>query len=72
MTRGEDRSHALIVASVVELGHDLGLTIVAEDAQSLVTLAGFGCDVAQGYTRSARCAVDRLDAWLAARDAAAG
>jgi len=45
-------SDAIIVASTVELGHNLGLRIVAEgveDGDTLAWLAGLGCDVAQGY-----------------------
>jgi len=52
MTMTEDNSDALIVHSVVDLGHNLGLTIVAEGVeteQALAALTEFGCDVAQGY-----------------------
>jgi diguanylate cyclase (GGDEF)-like protein len=44
-------SHAL-VASTVELGHNLGLAVVAEgieDADTLSALHELGCDLAQGY-----------------------
>ncbi|MEV4702863.1 bifunctional diguanylate cyclase/phosphodiesterase [Actinoplanes sp. NPDC049316] len=44
-------SHAL-VCSAVELGHNLGLTVVAEgveDAASADALREVGCDLAQGY-----------------------
>ena len=47
-----ESSDAIIVASTVELGHNLGLRIVAEgveDGDTLAWLAGLGCDVAQGY-----------------------
>jgi EAL domain-containing protein (putative c-di-GMP-specific phosphodiesterase class I) len=47
-----DSSDAIIVASTVELGHNLGLRIVAEgveDAATLEWLSGLGCDTAQGY-----------------------
>jgi diguanylate cyclase (GGDEF)-like protein len=52
MTMTTDRSNALIVHSVVDLGHNLGLTIVAEgveDAECLTVLHHLGCDSAQGY-----------------------
>ncbi len=52
MTMSSDARDALIVHSVIELGQNLGLNIVAEGvetAQALVTLRGFGCDIAQGY-----------------------
>ncbi len=45
-------SEELIVRSVIELSHNLGLTAVAEGVETpteLATLAGFGCDVAQGF-----------------------
>jgi EAL domain-containing protein (putative c-di-GMP-specific phosphodiesterase class I) len=41
-----------IVRSTINLGHSLGLRIVAEgveDARSLALLAGLGCDLAQGF-----------------------
>ena len=66
-TMTEDRSNALIVHSVVDLGHNLGLTIVAEGvetAEALTALAGVGCDVAQGYHRARPMPVDT---WYAAR-----
>jgi EAL domain-containing protein (putative c-di-GMP-specific phosphodiesterase class I) len=47
-----ESSDAIIVASTVELGHNLGLRIVAEgveDGDTLAWLEGLGCDVAQGY-----------------------
>lgn len=47
----EDPSDALIVQSIVDLGHNLGLTIVAEGVESagvLEDLASFRCDIAQG------------------------
>jgi diguanylate cyclase (GGDEF)-like protein len=47
-----ESSDAIIVASTVELGHNLGLRIVAEgveDAATLEWLSSLGCDIAQGY-----------------------
>jgi hypothetical protein len=52
---------------VVDLGHNFGLTIVAEGvetAEALTALAGFGCDVAQGYHLARPMPVDT---WYAAR-----
>src|SRR5674536_239437 len=66
----EDRSNALIVHIVVDLGHNLGLTIVAEGvetAQALTALAGVGCDVAQGYHLGRPMPVDAFDTWYATR-----
>jgi diguanylate cyclase (GGDEF)-like protein len=42
----------ILVRSVVDLGHNLGLIVVAEgveDQETLDALAAVGCDVAQGY-----------------------
>ncbi len=66
----EDRSNSLIVHSVVDLGHNLGLTIVAEGVESeqaLTALRAFGCDVAQGYHLSRPIPAAALDAWLLGR-----
>ncbi len=47
----DDRDHA-VTRSVVQLGHDLGLTVVAEGVESAGVrqrLLELGCDEAQGY-----------------------
>jgi diguanylate cyclase (GGDEF)-like protein len=65
-TMTEDPSDALIVHSVVDLGHNLGLTIVAEGVETpgaLSRLAAFGCDVAQGYHWSRPVPIEEFDAW---------
>jgi len=51
ITMAQDRSDSVIVASIIALGHNLEMTLVAEGVETediLRTLAGFGCDVAQG------------------------
>ncbi|HVW32364.1 MAG TPA: EAL domain-containing protein, partial [Acidimicrobiia bacterium] len=48
----DDPAAAAIVASVVSLGHALGLVVVAEGAETaeqLAALRELGCDLAQGY-----------------------
>jgi diguanylate cyclase (GGDEF)-like protein len=48
----DDEDDALIVRSTVELARNLGLRVVAEgveDHAAWARLAGWGCDVAQGY-----------------------
>ena len=48
-TREGDR---VITRATVELGHRLGMKVTAEgveDEESLILLAEFGCDTAQGY-----------------------
>jgi len=70
MTMTEDCSNSLIVHSVVDLGHNLGLTIVAEGVESeqaLLALREFGCDVAQGYHLSRPIPTADLDTWLLGR-----
>ncbi|HET9125126.1 MAG TPA: GGDEF domain-containing response regulator [Solirubrobacteraceae bacterium] len=49
---GDDPGDAPLVGAVVELGHTLGLTIVAEGVESdhqLARLRDLGCDGAQGF-----------------------
>jgi diguanylate cyclase (GGDEF)-like protein len=68
MSMNEDRRDSVIVHSVVALGHNLGLTLVAEGVESeraLTTLAGFGCDVFQGNYISRPIPVAAFDAWSA-------
>jgi EAL domain-containing protein (putative c-di-GMP-specific phosphodiesterase class I) len=62
-----DPRTAAIVRSSIDLGHSLGLRVVAEgveDAETLRTLARFGCDTAQGYQISAAMPVQALMPWL--------
>jgi diguanylate cyclase (GGDEF)-like protein len=71
-TMTQDAGNALIVHSVIDLGHNLGLTLVAEGvetSQALTALAGFGCDVAQGYHLSRPVTAAALDRWRADRHA---
>ena len=67
MTMTEDARDALIVHTIIDLGHNLGLTIVAEGvetAEALSVLAEFGCDVAQGYHLARPATVDAFDTWI--------
>ena len=69
-----DGGRALIVQSVVNLWHNLGLTLVAEGVETedaLAALAGLGCDVAQGYLMSRPVTAEAFDAWCAGRRIAA-
>jgi diguanylate cyclase (GGDEF)-like protein/PAS domain S-box-containing protein len=66
-----DPSNAVIVRSVIELGHNLGLSIVAEGVESragLNQLAGYGCDVVQGYFISRPMSADAFEVWRANDD----
>jgi diguanylate cyclase (GGDEF)-like protein len=63
----EDLNDAIIVRSVVDLGHNLGLQIVAEGVEDRATwdqLAQLGCDDAQGYFLAKPMAPGALMSWL--------
>ncbi len=67
---GTDLGDMAVVRSIVELGHSLGLVVVAEgveDDAARDQLVGMGCDVAQGYLISRPLSEDRFEAWLRAR-----
>lgn len=68
MTMNQDTSDALIVQSVIDLGHNLGLTIVAEGVENaavLEQLSAYGCDDAQGYHFCRPIPAGTIDEWLA-------
>jgi diguanylate cyclase len=61
-----DPRNAHIVKSVIDLGHNFGLTIVAEGVENAAVMAmltTFGCDVAQGYYLSRPLPIDAFDSW---------
>jgi diguanylate cyclase (GGDEF)-like protein len=63
----QDESDLIIVRSTINLGHDLGLRIIAEgveDGPTLDRLAVLGCDLAQGYHVSRPMPADAFNAWL--------
>jgi diguanylate cyclase (GGDEF)-like protein len=65
-----DLGDLVVVRAIVDLGHSLGLTVVAEGVEQDATrdqLTEMGCDVAQGFLISRPLGPDRFDAWLAAR-----
>ncbi len=60
---------AVIVRSTIELGHNLGLRLVAEgveDQHTLDLLRAWGCDTVQGYFISPPMTGDTVLPWLAA------
>jgi EAL domain-containing protein (putative c-di-GMP-specific phosphodiesterase class I) len=63
----QDESDLIIVRSTINLGHDLGLRIVAEgveDGPTLERLATLGCDLAQGYHLSRPMCASAFGTWL--------
>ena len=67
-TMQTDTSNRTIVRSVVELGHNLGLTAVAEGVENIETLqqlTDYTCDVAQGYHLSRPLTAQAFDTWRA-------
>jgi EAL domain-containing protein (putative c-di-GMP-specific phosphodiesterase class I) len=68
-------SDEAIVRSTVDLGHNLGLRVVAEGVEDVVTwerLVALGCDVAQGYLLSRPIPASQFERWLAERMAGSG
>ena len=66
---------AVIVRSTIDLGHNLGLEVVAEgveNADALADLDTLGCDVAQGFYVSRPVAGEELTEWLECLPASAG
>jgi diguanylate cyclase (GGDEF)-like protein len=65
-----DAEFAPVVRSAIDMGHGLGLKVVAEgietDAAAL-RLQGMGCDVAQGYLYARPMPLEALEAWLEGR-----
>jgi diguanylate cyclase (GGDEF)-like protein len=57
----------VIVRSTIDLGHNLGLSVVAEGVETraiMERLAPFGCDVAQGYYLGRPMPPEELAIWL--------
>lgn len=71
LTMQSDPANALIVRSVVDLGHNLGMTVVAEGvetANAIDALGGYLCDVAQGYHLCRPVDADAFVRWHADRE----
>jgi EAL domain-containing protein (putative c-di-GMP-specific phosphodiesterase class I) len=66
---------AILVRSAIDLGHNLGLTVVAEgveDQGHVAALRELGCDIAQGYHFARPMPPDQLERWLSDRPAPVG
>ena len=62
-----DESDLVLVRSIVDLGRNLGLRVVAEgveDEASWQKLRQLGCDVVQGYVLTEPLAPNELQTWL--------
>jgi EAL domain-containing protein (putative c-di-GMP-specific phosphodiesterase class I) len=62
-----DENDAVIVRSTIDLGHNLGLQVVAEGVESQAAwdqLVDLGCDLAQGYFMSPPMSTAELALWL--------
>ncbi|HXA48043.1 MAG TPA: EAL domain-containing protein [Burkholderiaceae bacterium] len=71
MNMERDIDDAKIVRSTIDLGHNMGLRVVAEGIESEAVwqiLSKMGCDQGQGYFMSRPIAADQLVAWLAKWD----
>jgi diguanylate cyclase (GGDEF)-like protein len=69
-----DGRNAAIVRSTIELGHNLGLSVVAEGVETgheLAELRRFGCDYAQGYHFARPMDAAIVEAWWRGGGAAA-
>jgi hypothetical protein len=67
---GSDTADDAIAAAVINLGHALGLSVIAEGVETeeqLTVLRALRCDRAQGYLWSAPQAPEALAQWMAAR-----
>jgi diguanylate cyclase (GGDEF)-like protein len=65
-----DEKDRAIVLSTIELGHNLGLSVVAEGVEeepARSMLAAMGCNYAQGYLFAQPLAADELERWVAER-----
>jgi EAL domain-containing protein (putative c-di-GMP-specific phosphodiesterase class I)/GGDEF domain-containing protein len=67
---GTDLSDLAIVRAIVDLGHSLGLRVVAEGVEEEAArdaLREMECDEAQGFLISRPMPLDRFEAWLQSR-----
>ncbi|MCW2527902.1 MAG: signal peptide protein [Pseudonocardiales bacterium] len=66
----DEPGDVVMVQSALDLGHNLGLSVVAEGVEDAATqrmLASMGCDEIQGYHISRPVPAELFDAWLAQR-----
>jgi diguanylate cyclase (GGDEF)-like protein len=69
MGMADDPDNVVIVRSAVDLGHNLGMTVVAEGVQDRITrseLTDMGCDLVQGYQICRPIPAAELELWIEA------
>ncbi len=63
----DNNNNAVIVRSIINLGHNLGLNVVAEGVENNATwdqLKLLGCDSAQGYCMSRPIPAEQIPQWV--------
>jgi diguanylate cyclase (GGDEF)-like protein len=63
----DDTDSAVIVRSAIDLGHNLGMTVVAEGVQDSIArsdLTDMGCDLVQGYEICRPIPASELERWI--------
>jgi diguanylate cyclase (GGDEF)-like protein len=63
----DHNGHTAIVHSIIDLGHNLGFSVVGEGVETqsvLDELAASGCDIAQGFLFTRPIPVENLVVWL--------
>ena len=66
-----DPEFATVVRSAIDMGHGLGLKVVAEGIETEASanlLREFGCDNAQGYLYAKPMTREALETWLEGKD----
>jgi diguanylate cyclase (GGDEF)-like protein len=66
-----DPEFATVVRSAIDMGHGLGLKVVAEGIETVASanlLREFRCDIAQGYFYAKPMPREALEAWLEGKD----
>jgi diguanylate cyclase (GGDEF)-like protein len=66
-----DPEFASVVRSAIDMGHSLGLKVVAEGIEteeSALRLRNFGCDIAQGYWYAKPMPLAAFESWLEGKE----
>jgi len=68
---GADATLAMLTRTIIQVGHDLGIEVVAEGIERpehLELLRGMGCGLGQGYLIARPMAASGIDALVGSRD----